>query len=444
MLPSTNSGFFFEHRRPMWQSTLSLGVTLFVLLLNGHTNMMISWVGAGVGLLLLFIEYIRGIKRIESTVKLMLSLVVIGLIANSVLNFDQTTFLGVASRIACGVIWILWLGTQMDWASLRQVLLYMKFPAVIVDSVDHALLHGIFTQREWMQRRDAVRARMGLSILSMRSWGHILSEGVLQSFIRLEIVESNASLRKSPVRGGYMTQMLNFQSVSVKRGDKVVLEDLDFSVVSGEWVLLCGPSGSGKSSLLRLIAGLDGPERGTVTRWGTVISSGASLPDRLDGRIALLVQNPEHHFVASTVAEDIMWGLIQRNVDEIEARSQCLKVAISLRIDHLLERPCHELSFGEQRRVALAGLIVLEPKLLLLDEPTSGLDPVTAHELCALVKAAVYRTGTTCIWSTHDFHSAPSQAKRVILLNQGRILFDGPSEEGLSKPWLLRSGLAIS
>ena len=444
MTPSTGHGLFFERRRPVLRSALSLGLTLCVLLLNSHTGMVVSLVCGGCGLSLLLIEYVRGINRIESTVTLVLSLVVIGLVANAVLNLETVIFLEVASRIVCGVIWVLWLGTQMDWVSLRQVLRYLRVPEVIVDSLDHAILHGIFTQREWLQRRDAVRVRMGLSTLSIRLWGSVLSEGVLQAFSRLEIVDQHSTLRIAPIRSGGMTQLMSLQTVSVKRGEKVVLEDLDFSVTSGEWILLCGPSGAGKSSLLRLIAGLDAPERGTLTRCGTVISSEVSLSDRLDGRVALLVQNPEHHFVASTVAEDIMWGLVQRDVDESEARTHCLEIAKSLRIEHLLHRPCHALSFGEQRRVALAGLIVLEPELLLLDEPTSGLDPVAAHELCALVKAAVSRTGSTCIWSTHDFHSAPSQAKRIILLNQGRILFDGPSEEGLSKPWLLRSGLAIS
>ena len=116
---------------------------------------------------------------------------------------------------------------------------------------------------------------------------------------------------------------------------------------------------------------------------------------------------------------------------------------MALRIDHLLQRPCHQLSFGEQRRVALAGLLVLEPELLLLDEPTAGLDPVAALELRTLVAEAVRRTNATCVWATHCLHSLPSQATRVILLRDQRVLFDGSTAEGLSKPWLIRAGLAV-
>ena len=185
------------------------------------------------------------------------------------------------------------------------------------------------------------------------------------------------------------------------------------------------------------------PRKGTMTRLGNQVPPDGALQARLDGRVALLGQNPEHHFIASTAAEDIAWGLLRRGVEADEARRRSREMAMALRIDHLLERPCHQLSFGEQRRVALAGLLVLEPALLLLDEPTAGLDPVAAHELRTLVEESVRRTGAACVWATHDLHSMPSQATRVVLLRDRRLLFDGSRAEGLSKPWLIRAGLAV-
>ena len=173
------------------------------------------------------------------------------------------------------------------------------------------------------------------------------------------------------------------------------------------------------------------------------MSADSKLNARLDGRVALLVQNPEHHFIASTVAEDIAWGLLRRGVDADEAKRRSTEMATSLRIEHLLGRPCHELSFGEQRRVALAGLLVLRPALLLLDEPTAGLDPVAAHELRTLVQEVVKQTGAACLWATHDLDSRPAQARRTILLREGRVIFDGPTDEGLTQAWLVRAGLAL-
>ena len=85
-----------------------------------------------------------------------------------------------------------------------------------------------------------------------------------------------------------------------------------------------------------------------------------------------------------------------------------------------------------------------DPSLLLLDEPTAGLDPVAAHELRTLVAETVCQANATCIWATHDLESLPPQATRILLLNDQKLIFDGPVEEGLSKPWRIRAGLAVA
>ena len=181
-----------------------------------------------------------------------------------------------------------------------------------------------------------------------------------------------------------------------------------------------------------------------MSRFGVLINAQSSLKHRLDGRVALMGQNPEHHFVASTVAEDIAWGLVQRGVSSEVANRRSLDLAMELSIDHLMERPCHGLSFGEQRRVALAGLLILEPSLLLLDEPTAGLDPVAAHRLRKLVETLARDKGIACVWATHDLQSTPSLAKRIVLLHGKSLIFDGSVDEGLSEPWLVRAGLALA
>ena len=435
---------FFERRQPLWVAASGVALTSSVLIVNaGARSTTLSLLCSGIGALLL-LAGARGRRRLKPALAWILAFVALALLAGVALDSSADAIAQASVRALCGVIWILWLGTQVDWASLRRLLLWLRIPEGVVGSLDHALMHGVLTQREWVQRRDAARLRLGSPRLPLAAWGPLLGEGALHAFARLEHAEENALLRSASGDDAPPPDSVRLDAIDVERGGQLVLEQLELRLARAEWLLVCGPSGAGKSSLLRLLAGLDGPAQGTMTRLGNHVSPDAALPARLHGRVALLGQNPEHHFIASTVAEDIAWGLLRRGVEAAEARRRSREMATDLRIDHLLERSCHQLSFGEQRRVALAGLLVLEPALLLLDEPTAGLDPVASLELRALVVEAVRRTRATCVWATHCLRSLPSPATRVVLLRDRRVLFDGPAAEGLSKPWLIRAGLAVS
>jgi len=436
---------FFERRQPLWVGAASVALACSVLIVNaGARSTTLSLIGAGTGAVLLLFARARRRQRIEPALMWAVALVVLALLAGVALDSNADAIVETSVRVLCGVTWVLWLGTQVDWASLRELLLRARVPESVVASLDHALLHGVLTQREWGQRRDAARTRLGSKRLPLAVWGPLLGEGALHAFTRLERAEESALLRSAASEGVRADDDLHLDAVDVERGGQLVLEQLELRLGRSEWLLVCGPSGAGKSSLLRLLAGLDIPARGTMTRLGNRVSPDATLRASLDGRVARLCQNPEDHFISSTVAEDIAWGLLRRGAEAVEARRRSREVATALHIDHLLDRPCHQLSFGEQRRVALAGLLVLEPALLLLDEPTAGLDPVAAHELRTLVEESVRRTGAACVWATHDLNSLPARCTRVVLLRDRRIVFDGPAEEGLSRPWLIRAGLAVS
>ena len=435
---------FFARPTSIRRATIALAVALGVLIVNASVDSAaVSLSGAGIGVLLLVLTQTQGTARIQPVVAWVVAVVGLSLVAGAGLGADTEAVTRTGSRVLCGAVWILWLGTEVDWAALRAILLALRFPTWLVRTLDQALMHGVLTQREWTKRRDAARLRLGASRLKLGTWGQLLSDGALHAFVRLEQVEENATVRGAAAATSGTTDSIKVVDVDVELDGNEVLEGINLDVKAGEWILLCGPSGAGKSTLLRLFAGLQSPSRGCMTRFGLPVGSDSNLSTRLDGRVALLTQNPEHHFLASTVSEDIVWGLLRRGVAPSEAEARSKEMATALGICDLLHRPCHQLSFGEQRRVALAGLLVLEPSLLLLDEPTAGLDPVAALEMKQLVEESVKRTGAACIWATHDLRTVPPKAERVVLLRGGAVVFDGPTAEGLSIPWLLRAGLAV-
>ncbi len=446
---------FFAAPRSLRASTAALGLALGVLVVNaGAGSAAVSRLLALVGAALLVAALREGGGRHEPALAWLIGIVTLVAAAGAALaGAGQAGVWGglanVGGRVLCGMVWVLWLGTQLDWASLRQLLLRARVPEGLVGTVDQAVLHGRITRDEWRRRRDAARTRLGRARLPLSTWSGLLGEGALSAFDRLATVENNALVRAAvpgtaiaaPAEGASSAFALH--GLSVERRGQVALRDVSVSLGPGEWLAVCGPSGAGKSTLLRLLAGLDAPTQGGAHRLGTAIAPDTPLAHRLDGRVGLLTQNPEHHFVASTVLEDIAWGLRRRGVDETAALARAGAVAEALGIGAFLARPCYALSFGEQRRVALAGLLVLEPALLLLDEPTAGLDPVAARALATLTSEVAARAGTACVWATHDLASLPPEVTRVLLLRDGASVFDGPVAEGLAPAWLRRAGLAL-
>jgi energy-coupling factor transporter ATP-binding protein EcfA2 len=435
--------FFAEARSP-WRSGVTLAFVVAVLLVNtAAESTLVSGVGLAVALALLLLGRARGRPRLEPALAWTALALAASALASTWLGANLDAAAGIAARIACGVAWLLWLGTQLDWASLRRLLAGLGLPRALLATLDHGVLHGLLTVREWAQRREVARVRIGRARLPLAAMASVVGEGAFEAFERVEQVEITARLRTAPtLRLAACGPALALRGVRVEAGGRPLLRELSLTVEQGEWIAVCGRSGAGKTTLLRAAAGLHELAAGELERLGAQLRAGDPLARRLDGRVALLTQNPEHHFLASTVAADIGWALVHRGLDQAEIAARVEALAERLGLSTLLERPCHALSFGEQRRVALAGLLIGEPELLLLDEPTAGLDPLTAAELVATIADEIHRRGVTCLWATHELHNLPSAIARTILLRDGAALFDGPSPIGLGPTWLVAAGLA--
>jgi cobalt/nickel transport system ATP-binding protein len=214
------------------------------------------------------------------------------------------------------------------------------------------------------------------------------------------------------------------------------LGNVSFSVEAGERVALIGANGAGKSTLLLSLIGILPPVEGELRLCGMPVRKDTLWEIRR--RAALLFQNPDDQLFMPALADDIAFGPQNYGLEEADVSSRMNAVLEKLGISHLKNRLSHKLSGGEKRLAALAGVLVMEPSLLLLDEPSSFLDPRSRRNLIKILDGLTQ----TMVIATHDLDLALALCRRVILLKQGRISADGAAPEILGDKALLeRNGL---
>jgi cobalt/nickel transport system ATP-binding protein len=238
--------------------------------------------------------------------------------------------------------------------------------------------------------------------------------------------------------------MIALEDVTVELAGRVVLQDLSFSVRPGERLVLLGVNGCGKTTLLKLLDGLAFATRGTIRYAGERLCAraldGAAFRRRFRSEVALLFQNVDAMLFNPSVADEIAFGPRQLGLQDVEDR--VARWAESFGVAGLLERRPFELSGGEKKRVALASIFAIGPKLLLLDEVTANLDPASSARLIDFLAGL---PDITLVASTHNLTVAEELGARAVLLAPGQagILFDGPTAELLDDDQLLvEAGLA--
>jgi energy-coupling factor transport system ATP-binding protein len=202
-----------------------------------------------------------------------------------------------------------------------------------------------------------------------------------------------------------------------------------------------GPNGSGKSTLLKLIKGIETPESGTVE----VSGRNSTHRDYLGfsrKKIGYITENPYMQIVAPVVREDLLFGLENLKVEKVQALERIKEVSRMLRIEHLIDKSTDSLSSGELQRVAIAGILVLEPEILLSDESTSWLDTETALHVIEIYKELTKR-GITVLHVTHNPLEAV-YADRVVVLKEGALLsYGSPKAVFSSADLLLSEGVGV-
>ncbi len=208
------------------------------------------------------------------------------------------------------------------------------------------------------------------------------------------------------------------------------LSGINFSVKRGEYVALIGPNGSGKTTLLKLFNALLIPSNGEVLVKGISTTEEDKLPE-VRRSCGMIFQNPDNQLVATTVEEDLAFGLENLALPVSVIRKRVKATAALLGLEMLLKQPPHLLSGGEKQRVAIAGVLAMEPDCILMDEPTAMLDPAGRHSVLNTVHALNRNRGIAVIHVTH-FPEEAALAGRVLALNEGRVVADGAAKKVLT------------
>lgn len=212
--------------------------------------------------------------------------------------------------------------------------------------------------------------------------------------------------------------------------ESVALRGVTLQVRAGEILGIIGPTGSGKSTLIQHFNGLLRPTSGTVRVGGADIWAPGADRRRVRQQIGLVFQFPEYQLFEETVRKDVAYGPRNLGVqaEEIPARVEAALLQVGLDPERFGERSPFTLSGGEMRRVALAGVLAMRPRVLVLDEPTAGLDPRGKEEFLERIEA-LHRQGLTMALVTHNMDEVARLAERVVVLHEGRLVAEGTPRE---------------
>ena len=212
--------------------------------------------------------------------------------------------------------------------------------------------------------------------------------------------------------------------------ERAALADVDFAAYPGEYLGIIGHTGSGKSTLIQHLNGLLKPTSGQVLFQGTDIWTDLKTTRRTRFQVGLVFQYPEYQLFEETVYKDISFGPRNMGLDEkeVDRRVRSAAYFVGLRDDQLNQSP-FELSGGQKRRVAIAGVIAMEPKVLILDEPTAGLDPVGTESILSNIRAYHKAQNATIIMVSHSMEEMARTVDRLVVVNDGTIALEGaPSQ----------------
>lgn len=216
--------------------------------------------------------------------------------------------------------------------------------------------------------------------------------------------------------------------------DKFVVKDVSFSINLGEYVCIIGHNGSGKSTISKLLTGVLKPQLGTIYLYGKAVDKNSA--DRLRDNVGIVFQNPDNQFIGITVEDDIAFGLENRKFPREQMRAIVKATATQMGVSHLLRYEPHRLSGGQKQRVAIAGILAINPHVILFDESTSMLDPKGKRDIKRFM-VALRNRNKAVISVTHDMEEVLA-CDRVLVMDGGVLVKSGRPDEVFANAQFLR------
>ena len=211
--------------------------------------------------------------------------------------------------------------------------------------------------------------------------------------------------------------------------EKKALNDVSLTINKGEFIGIIGHTGSGKSTLIQHFNGLEKATSGTIYFNGQDIYDKDFNMKSLRSKVGLVFQYPEHQLFETTVLEDVKFGPKNLGLDKIEIDLRAFEAIKQVGLsEKSYDASPFELSGGQKRRVAIAGVLAMKPEILILDEPTAGLDPRGRDEILDQI-AKLHKEGLTVILVSHSMEDVAKYADRIVAMNSGKIAFDGTPKE---------------
>lgn len=223
--------------------------------------------------------------------------------------------------------------------------------------------------------------------------------------------------------------------------ESVALDDVSFTAEDGQFIGIIGHTGSGKSTLLQHLNGLLKPDEGTVTVGNVDITQPGISMVEIRKRIGLVFQYPEYQLFEETVAKDVAFGPKNLGLSETEIEERVKEAIELVGLDYetVKDRSPFELSGGQKRRVAIAGVVAMRPEALILDEPTAGLDPKAHKDVLNMVEEVHRRTGNITIFVSHNMADIARLSDKILVIHSGKLVTKGSPKEVFSQKETLRS-----